>query len=127
MDLANERKSEGQNEMKDQQITVNACGRQFQINYFDKPGTEDTILYVHGLGCASDDFIEMTEQPALQGCRLLSYDQPGCGSSPYDVNHPLNIDCLVEVMEGFVSAMELDQFLLVGGSMGGLIGLLYAE
>ena len=113
--------------MKEQQIAVKACGSQFGINYFDRPGAEDTILYVHGLGCSSEDFLAMTEQPALQGCRLVSYDHPGCGRSPYDVNHPLNIDCLVEVLEAFVNAMELDGFLLVGGSMGGLIGLLYAE
>jgi pimeloyl-ACP methyl ester carboxylesterase len=113
--------------MKEQQIAVNACGRQFQINYFDRPGAEDTLLYVHGLGCSGEDFLTMMEQPALEGCRLVSYDHPGCGSSPYDVNHPLNIDCLVEVLEAFVDAMELDGFLLVGGSMGGLIALLYAE
>ena len=118
---------EEQNEMKEQQIAVEACGRQFQIHYFDQPGPEDTILYVHGLGCSCEDFIAMTEQPSLQGCRLVSYDHPGCGRSPYDVNHPLDIDCLVEVMEAFVNAIQLDRFLLVGGSMGGLIGLLYAE
>jgi pimeloyl-ACP methyl ester carboxylesterase len=113
--------------MKEQQIAVEACGKQFQINYFDRPGTEDTLLYVHGLGCSGEDFLEMMEQQSLQGCRLVSYDHPGCGSSPYDVNHPLNIDCLVEVLEAFIDAMKLDGFLLVGGSMGGLIGLLYAE
>ena len=113
--------------MKEQQIAVKAAGRQFQIHYFDHPGAEDTILYVHGLGCSSEDFIAMTEQPALQGCRLVSFDQPGCGRSPYDVDHPLNIDSLVEVLEAFVDAIELDRFLLVGGSMGGLIGLLFAE
>jgi pimeloyl-ACP methyl ester carboxylesterase len=113
--------------MKDQQIAVEACGRKFQLHYFDRPGPEDTILYVHGLGCSSDDFIGMTEQPALEGCRLVSYDQPGCGRSPYDVDHPVNIDCLVDVMEAFVNAIALDRFLLVGASMGGLVGLLYAE
>jgi pimeloyl-ACP methyl ester carboxylesterase len=113
--------------MKDQQIAVNACGRQFQIHYFDRPGAEDTLLFVHGLGCSADDFAAMTEQPALQGCRLVALDQPGCGRSPYDVNYPVNIDCLVEVLEAFVNALKLDRFLLVGASMGGLIGLLYAE
>jgi len=117
----------GTNEMKEQEISVEAGGRQFQLHYFDRPGAEDTLLYVHGLGCSSEDFRGMTEQPALQGCRLVAYDHPGCGRSPYDVNHPLNIDSLVEVLEAFVNAMELDRFLLIGSSMGGLIALLYAE
>lgn len=113
--------------MKEQQISVNACGREFQIHYFDRPGAEDTLLFVHGLGCSSDDFIGLTEQPALQGCRLVAYDQPGYDRSSYDVNHPLNIDSRVEVLEAFVNALELDRFLLVGSSMGGLVALLYAE
>jgi pimeloyl-ACP methyl ester carboxylesterase len=40
---------------------------------------------------------------------------------------PLNIDGVVEVIENFVAQLGLNRFLLVGGSMGGLVGLLYAE
>ena len=113
--------------MKDLEIVVEAHGRQYRLPYFDRRGTEEAFLYVHGLGCSKADFLGMTEEHALDGCRLISYDQPGYAGTPYDPRHPLNIDRLVEVLEAFVNALGLSRFLLVGGSMGGLIGLLYAE
>jgi pimeloyl-ACP methyl ester carboxylesterase len=102
-------------------------GRDLRLRYFDRSGPEQAIVYVHGLGCASDDFLEVTQDSRLRSHRLLSYDMPGCGGSPYDAEHGLDIDSLVTVLEAFVSEIGLRSFLLVGGSMGGLIGLLYAE
>ena len=69
----------------------------------------------------------MASLPELQTFRLVSADNPDCGDSPYDDNHPLNIDGVVELMEGFVAHWGLNHFLLVGGSMGGLVALLYAK
>ncbi len=69
----------------------------------------------------------MASFPELQTFRLVSADNSGCGDSPYDDNHPLNIDGVVELMESFVAHWGLNRFLLVGGSMGGLVALLYAE
>jgi alpha-beta hydrolase superfamily lysophospholipase len=69
----------------------------------------------------------MASLPEVQTFHLVSADNPGCGDSPYDDNHPLNIDGVVELMESFVAHWGLNRFLLVGGSMGGLVALLYAE
>jgi pimeloyl-ACP methyl ester carboxylesterase len=108
-------------------MTATTAGRSYTLRYFDRPGSGPTILYIHGLGCSKADFMEMTSAPELQAFRLISADNPGCGDSSYDANHPLNIDGVVELMESFVGQLELDSFLLVGGSLGGLVGLLYAE
>jgi pimeloyl-ACP methyl ester carboxylesterase len=97
------------------------------MRYFDRPGSGPTILYIHGLGCSKADFMEMTSAPDLQSFRLVSADSPGCGDSTYDESHPLNIDGVVELIGQFVAHVGLDRFLLVGGSMGGLVALLYAE
>ena len=69
----------------------------------------------------------MASLPEVQTFHLVSADNPGCGDSPYDDNHPLNIDGVVELMESFVAHWGLNRFLLVGGSMGGLVALLCAE
>jgi len=69
----------------------------------------------------------MTSVPELQSFRLVSADNPGCGDSSYDENQPLSVDGLVELFENFVTHLGLNRFLLVGGSMGGLVALLYAE
>jgi pimeloyl-ACP methyl ester carboxylesterase len=81
---------------------------------------------VHGLGCSKADFMEMAS-PELQTFRPVPADDPGCGDCPYDDNHPLNIDGVAELMESFVAHSGLSGFLLVGGSMGGLVALLYAQ
>jgi pimeloyl-ACP methyl ester carboxylesterase len=71
--------------------------------------------------------MEMTSVPELQSFRLVCADNPGCGDSSYDENQPLSIDGVVDLFENFVAHLGLNRFLLVGGSMGGLVALLYAE
>ncbi|MBZ5490372.1 MAG: alpha/beta hydrolase [Acidobacteriia bacterium] len=109
------------------EMTVSTAGRPYLLRYFDRPGPGPTILYIHGLGCSKDDFLEMAAAPELQSFRLISADHPGCGDSPYDHDHPLNIDGIVSLIENFVDKLGLGPFLLVGGSLGGLVALLYAE
>ena len=109
------------------EMTVETAGRPYKLHYFDRPGPAPAILYVHGLGCSKADFMEMAAASELQQFRLISADHPGCGDSPYDDAHPLNIDGVVELIEKFTSNLGLDNFLVVGGSLGGLVGLLYVE
>jgi pimeloyl-ACP methyl ester carboxylesterase len=109
------------------EMTASTAGRPYTLGYFDRPGPGPAILYIHGLGCSKDDFLEMASAPELQSFRLISADHPGCGDSPYDDDHPLNIDGIVNLIENFVDKLELGSFLLVGGSLGGLVALLYAE
>lgn len=109
------------------ETAVMTAERSYTVSYFDRPGPGPLILYIHGLGCSKADFMEMTSVPALQSFRLVSADNPGCGDSSYDENHPLNIDGVVELIENRVEQLRLTRFLLVGGSMGGLVALLYGE
>ena len=108
-------------------MAATSAGRSYRLRYFDRPGSGPTILYIHGLGCSKADFVEMASVSELQPFRLVAADNPGCGDSSYDEKQPLNIDGVVEVIENFVAHLGLDRFLLVGGSMGGLVALLYAE
>jgi pimeloyl-ACP methyl ester carboxylesterase len=109
------------------EMTVTTAGRPYRLHYFERPAAGPAILYIHGLGCSKADFMEMAAAPELRPFRLISADHPGCGDSPYDDGHPLNIDGIVELIENFVDNLALGPFLLVGGSLGGLVGLLYAE
>jgi pimeloyl-ACP methyl ester carboxylesterase len=109
------------------ETTVSTTERSYILRYFDRPGPGPAILYIHGLGCSKADFMEMAAAPELQSFRLISADHPGCGDSAYDDDHPLNIDGIVNLIENFVNKLELGPFLLVGGSLGGLVALLYAE
>lgn len=109
------------------EMTVMTAERSYALHYFDRPAAGPAILYIHGLGCSKSDFMEMASAHELQGFRLLAADHPGCGDSPYDDTCALNIDGIVNLIEHFVNNLQLDRFLLVGGSLGGLVALLYAE
>jgi pimeloyl-ACP methyl ester carboxylesterase len=113
--------------LQSSKMMVATAGRPYTLHYFDRPGRGPAILYIHGLGCSKSDFMEMAAVSELQQFRLISADHPGCGDSPYDDTYALNIDGIVNLIENFVNNLELDRFLLVGGSLGGLVGLLYAE
>lgn len=109
------------------EMTVSTAERPYLLRYFDRLGPGPTILYIHGLGCSKADFMEMAAAPELQSFRLISADHPGCGDSPYNDDHSLNIDGVVNLIENFVDKLGLSPFLLAGGSLGGLVALLYAE
>jgi pimeloyl-ACP methyl ester carboxylesterase len=108
-------------------LTVATARRFYTLSYVDRPCPGPATRYVHGLRCSKADFMPMASFPELQTIRLVSTDNPGCGDSPYDDNHLLNIDGAVELRESFVAHLEFNRFLLVGGSIGGLVALLYAE
>jgi pimeloyl-ACP methyl ester carboxylesterase len=97
------------------------------ISYFDRAGDRTPVLFVHGLGNRAANFEDTLEAKALAGHRLIALDLPGSGGSPYPHQAPLDVDGLVEVVAAFVEALNPSKFLLVGASMGGLVGLLYAE
>jgi pimeloyl-ACP methyl ester carboxylesterase len=116
-----------ENSLQYSTMTVATAGRPYTLHYFDRPRPGPAILYIHGLGCSKADFMEMAAAPELQPFRLISADHPGCGDSPYDDTYALNIDGIVNLIENFVDNLALNRFLLVGGSLGGLVALLYAE
>jgi hypothetical protein len=98
-------------------------GRQ-RISYFDRLGHDVPVLFVHGLGNAASNFEELLPQQVLMSHRLIALDLPGCGRSPYSSKKSLDIDNVVTLVEKFVDQLDLQKYLLVGASMGGLIALL---
>lgn len=98
-----------------------------QIDYFIRRGEKETVVYLHGLGSSKYDFIEAVNSDELQTYTLIAFDFPGCGDSPYPKDIKLGMDDLVEITQLVVSALQIDDFVIIGHSMGGLVALLYAE
>ncbi len=97
------------------------------IEYFIRSGHRGTILYLHGLGCSKNDFIEAIDNDKLKVYTLVSFDFPGSGGSSYPQNIALNIDDLVEITNIIVTKLSLRRFIVIGHSMGGLVALLYIQ
>ena len=102
-------------------------GQHFQIDYSCRRERTETVLFLHGLGCSKLDFREAFHRPKLEAYTLLTFDFPGCGNSPYPENAALGMDDLVEIAQLVLTALKIRKAVLIGHSMGGLIGLLFAE
>lgn len=113
--------------MEIKRLEITYRGEQLQIAYFIRPGTRETVLYLHGLGCSKNDFLGATSTEELQAYTLIALDFPGCGNSPYPKNMALGIDDVVEVTNTFVSRLSLTDRVVIGHSMGGLVALLSIE
>lgn len=109
--------------MKKLEITYN--GQKIEIAYFLRRGQKETVLYLHGLGCSKSDFLGATELELLQAHTLIAIDFPGHGESSYQEN--LGMDDLVEIVNLFCEKLDLNNIVLIGHSMGGLVALLFAE
>ena len=100
-------------------------GRKFNIEYFFRPGHRETILFVHGLGGAKENFWEACKADYLADHSLYCFDNPGTGNSTYHNEMPLDVDDLAAFTALFVDQLSIDNFILCGTSMGGLTTLLY--
>jgi pimeloyl-ACP methyl ester carboxylesterase len=113
--------------MHTQPVELMYKGRHFTIEYSCRRGRNGTVLYLHGLGCSKNDFREAFHRPELEAYTLLAFDFPGCGDSPYPEHAALGIDDLVEITHLVLAALNIKKAVLIGHSMGGLVGLLFVE
>ena len=113
--------------MKTTKLEITYPDQPLDIEYFIRLGRNETILYLHGLGCSKNDFLSATTTGDLQAYTLVAFDFPGCGNSPYPENITFGIDDLVEMTNSIVSKLSLGDLVIVGHSMGGLVALLYIQ
>lgn len=110
--------------MQSTQISIK--NQNLDIQYFVRPGkNQQTILCLHGLGCAKSDFFGATEFPALNDYTIAAIDFPGHGNAQF-IPH-LDIDDLVEIVYLFIEQLALKKIILLGHSMGGLVAQLFAQ
>lgn len=111
-------------------MTTNTCmvsysNRSLPIEYSYRRGGEGSLLYLHGLGCSKSDFAAALTRPELENFTVAGFDFPGCGKSGYFPGLPLDLDSLVDITRQVALTLSLDQPVIAGHSMGGVVGLLY--
>jgi pimeloyl-ACP methyl ester carboxylesterase len=92
-----------------------------------QPGPKETIVLLHGLGGAKENYYEACKSVALADHTLIFFDNPGTGNSTYFEDFPINVDDLVEISSLFIEQIGISNFILCGTSMGGLTTLLYLK
>ncbi len=85
-----------------------------------------TLLYIHGLGESGLGFENQLADPRLAAWRQLAVDLPGYGKTPWR-EQPLDLDGLADLLAAWLRGRGEAPVVLVGHSMGGVLGLLLCE
>jgi pimeloyl-ACP methyl ester carboxylesterase len=108
-------------------IELHYKNKSFNIEYFLREGQKETIVFIHGLGGAKENYLEACKSKALADHTLICFDNPGTGNSSYYDNCLLDVDDLATITSLFIDKLNLSDFILCGTSMGGLTTLLYLK
>ena len=108
------------------QLELEWRGHQLSLPYLYRAGRNGpSILFVHGLGGAKENFLHAFQSPALADCELLAFDEPGTGLAPFVPGAGLDVSALADLTSIVADRLLVGPFFLAGASMGGLISLLY--
>lgn len=91
------------------------------ISYLRRGETGDPILLIHGFGGDKNNWLFNHEALASTNT-VYALDLPGHGNSDKNIDDP-TFSGFVKVLLGFADALKLDEFHLVGHSLGGAISL----
>ncbi|KAJ5736957.1 alpha/beta-hydrolase [Penicillium malachiteum] len=94
------------------------------IHYFN---FNPPILFLHGFGSCKEDLADLPLHKSLQNYSFIAYDAPGCGQSTSSDLSTTDIPFLVATSEAILSHFKINEFHLIGHSMGGLTALLLAN
>lgn len=97
-----------------------------RLNYVDI-GERDrpVILYVHGLMGTWRNWL-FNILPYIDTHRVIAVDLPGFGKSEMPVA-TLTIENYAETLEKLLGALRIDRVTLIGSSMGGQVGTIFAK
>ena len=56
-------------------------GAAMTLAVLSRNGSEDLVLFLHGLGCVKENFAKLWKAPELAGAALVAPDLPGHGTS----------------------------------------------
>ena len=89
-------------------------------------GEGPTIVLLHGFAADKEIWLK-TAKLLTPHFHLIIPDLPGWGESSRDANASYDIDAQAARLDGFVQALRLQGFVLVGHSTGGAVAAVYAS
>lgn len=92
-----------------------------------RDGTGAPLVFLHGFGSTKEDYADVLQQESFADRPVLAYDAPGCGATWCSDLEAITVPFLVSVALEVLNSKNIDQFHLIGHSMGGLTALLLAD
>lgn len=101
-----------------------AISNGIEIAYMDEGSGAETIIFVHGLGSYAPAW-KKTVEGLSKNSRCIAIDLPGYGKSSKG-NYSGTMTFYADVVNQFAEALNLDNIVLAGHSMGGQISIIVA-
>lgn len=96
-----------------------------EIAYFVHVWDETTILFLHWLWSSKDVFLGAIQDEEINKHTLIGFDFPWHWESKYITK--FDIDDFVQITHLVIDTLKINNFIVVGHSMWGLIALLYLK
>lgn len=93
---------------------------------YRKNGSE-LIFFIHGLGCAKENFDDVWRFDRLNEYSVLTLDLPGFGDSPGPDTFSYDLHDHAEICRNVIMNLPDFRVHIVGHSMGGAVGLLLSD
>ena len=98
-----------------------------KLAYTWVPGQEPVVVFIHGLGADGRCFSGALNSPELKGRALLIPDLVGFGNSPRPDSLSYTMEAQAEFLCDLCQSLGVSQIAIVAHSMGGAVGILFAE
>lgn len=95
-------------------------------SYYEDYGDGQPIVVLHGATADHQVWAEQL-QPLTDDYRVIVYDLRGHGKTGGSDLDRYTVDMYVDDLAGFVDALDLDQPVVLGHSLGGMIGYKFAD
>ena len=115
------------NEFEKSDISLQIDGTKPNISAISRKGKMPPIVFLHGFGSTKEDYADIIRQASLSDYPFLAYDAPGCGETYCSELEKISISFLVKTAIAVLDHVNIEQFHLVGHSMGGLTALMLAH
>ena len=100
----------------------------YAVRYHELPGAGPTLVFLHGLGCASSfEYPAVMAQPALRGRRALLVDLLGAGYSDRPLDFGYTVEEHAAYLNEMLCALDLHDIVLFGHSLGGAVAICLAR
>lgn len=97
------------------------------IHYREQGDSESSALVlIHGLGCSLQYWSCVFDDPQFAHYHILALDLPGFGMSDKPHGYDYQLSSQADLVLALLDRIQIEQFSLVGHSMGGAIAILLA-
>jgi len=108
-------------------IEVEYANTKLKIAADFRRGKEDSLVFIHGLGCSKDAFLHAFNFSFFNDFSILTFDLVGFGDSTKAEEFSYSIEDHAEVCKLVIDKLSLNNIHIVGHSMGGAVALLLIE